>query len=177
MTLPSDNQQANDDAEVDGPAHPDYEILGRFQPRDAKRILKQLEEQHLSFEVNEVSGRLGLYTVWPFYRSCLCIYVRPEDRKKAEAISDENSARSRAAAGIRYLAVGGIICAAAILQMRSGVLSIPYRDGRPMPLEFVAGIAGIVVFMGILQLVIAVILELRQRRRSHLLQPRHLTNR
>jgi len=176
MTLPSDNQQANDEAEVDGPAHPEYQILGHFQPRDAKRILKQLEEQHLSFEVNEISSRLGLYTVWPFYRSCLCIYVRPEDKEKAEAISDENSARSRAAAGIRYVAVGGIICAAALLQMRPGVLSIPYRDGRPMPLEFVAGIAGIVVFMGLLQLVIAFVLKMRKRHRSHLVRT-HLTNR
>ena len=176
MTLPSDNQQANDDAEVDGPAHPDYEILGYFQPRDAKRILKQLEEQHLSFEVNEISGTLGLYTVWPLYRRCLCIYVRPEDIEKAEAISDETSARSRAGAGIRYVAVGGIICAAALLQMRSGVLSIPYRDGRPMPLEFVAGIAGIVVFMGSLQLMIAFVLKMRNRRRSHLVRT-HLTDR
>ena len=164
MTLPSDNQQANDDTEADGSAHPEYEMLGHFQPRDAKRILKQLEEQHLSFEVNEISGRLGLYTVWPFYRSCLCIYVRPEDKKRAEAISDENSARSRAAAGIRYVAVGGMICTAALLQMRSGVLSIPYRDGRPMPLEFVAGIAAIVALIGFLQLVIAIImLKLRGR--------------
>jgi|SRR5262249_15288547 len=176
MTLPSNNQQADDDADVDGPADPDYEILGHFQPRDAKRILKQLEEQHLSFEVNEISGRLGLYTVWPFYRSCLCIYVRPEDKEKAEAISDKNSARSRAAAGIRYVAVGGIICAVALLQMRSGVLSIPYRDGRSTPLEFVAGIAGIVVFIGLLQLVIAFVLKMRERHRSHLVRT-HLTSR
>ena len=163
MTLPSDNQQANDDAEADGSAHPEYEMLGHFQPRDAKRILKQLEEQHLSFEVNEISGRLGLYTVWPFYRSCLCIYVRPEDKKKAEAISDENSARSRATAGICYVAVGGIICTAALLLMRSGVRTIDtLRDGR-IPLEMIAGIAGIVVFIGFLQLVIAIIFKLRGR--------------
>src|SRR6266404_7071482 len=162
MRLPSDNQQANGAAKVDGPTHPEYEMLGHFEPRDAKRILKQLEEQHLSFEVNDCR-QIRLFTVWPFYRSCLCIYVRPEDKKKAEAISDRDSARSRAAAGIRYVAVGGIICAVALLQMRSSVLSIPYRDGRSIPLEFVAGIAGIVVFMGFLQLVIAMILKLRGR--------------
>jgi hypothetical protein len=146
-------------------------MLGHFEARDAKRILKQLEEQHLPFEVQECSEiRLS------GSRSLLCIYVRPEDKKKAEAVSDRDSARSRAAAGIRYVAVGGIICAVALLQMRSGVLSIPYRDGRSIPLEFVAGIAGIVVFMGLLQLLIAFILKMRDRRRSHLAQP-HLTNR
>src|SRR5438874_317750 len=133
MTPPSDSQQANHDAKVDGPTRPEYEMLGRFQPRDGKRILKGLEEQHLSFEVQECS-EIGLY--WP--RSLLCIYVRPEDKRKAEAVSDQDSARSRAAAGIRYVAIGGIICAVALLQMRSGVLSIPYyRDGRPIPFEFV----------------------------------------
>ena len=160
MQLPSDNQQANHDAKVDGPTRPEYEMLGRFEPRDGKRILKGLEEQHLSFEVQECS-EIRLY--WP--RSLLCIYVRPEDKKKAEAISDRDSARSRAAAGIRYVSVGGIICAVTLLQMRSGVLSIPYYgDGRPLPLEFVAGIAGIVVFMGLTQLVTAFILKVRGRR-------------
>ena len=62
------------------------------------------------------------------------------------------------------MTVGGIICAVALLHIRSGVRSIPYyRDGSPIPLEFVAWIAGIVVFMGFLQLVIAIILKLRGR--------------
>jgi hypothetical protein len=51
MTLPSDNQQAYDDAKVDGLTHPEYEMLGHFGPRDARRILKQLGDQHLSFKV------------------------------------------------------------------------------------------------------------------------------
>ena len=42
MTLPSDNQKANDDAKVDGPTDPEYEMLGHFEPGDAKRILKRL---------------------------------------------------------------------------------------------------------------------------------------
>jgi hypothetical protein len=50
------------------------------------------------------------------------------------------------------MAVGGVICSVALLQMRSGVRTIPYRNGE-IPLEMVAGIAGIVVFMGFLQLV------------------------
>jgi len=82
--------------------------------------------------------------------------------------SDQDPARSRAAAGIRYVAVGGIICAVALLQMRSGVHTIPYQ-GRwggghvPLPLEMVAGIAGIVVAMDLLQLLIAFIIKLRRR--------------
>ena len=61
MTLSSDNEQANDDAKVDGPTHPEYEMLGHFEPRDAKRILKRLEEQHLSFEVGLQSDSVVHY--------------------------------------------------------------------------------------------------------------------
>ena len=75
------------------------------------------------------------------------------------SVSDQDSVRSRAAAGIWYVA-GGVICAVALLLMRSGVSTIPYRDGKPIPLEM---IAGIVVFKGILQLVIAFILKVRRR--------------
>jgi hypothetical protein len=78
--------------------------------------------------------------------------------------SDQDSVRSRAAAGLRYVAVGGAICVGTLLLMRSGVSSIPYRDGKPIPFEMIAGIAGIVVFIGILQLVIAFILKLRRQR-------------
>jgi hypothetical protein len=78
--------------------------------------------------------------------------------------SDQDSVRSRAAAGLRYVAVGGVICVETLLLMRPGVSSIPYRDGKPIPLEMTAGIAGIVVFMSILQLVIAFILKLRGQR-------------
>ena len=79
-----------------------------------------------------------------------------------------------------YVAVGGSICTAVLLLMRAGVSSIPWhqRFGGyvDIPLEMVAGIAGIVVFMGLLQLLIALILKVRERRRSHLAQS-HLTSR
>lgn len=82
--------------------------------------------------------------------------------------SDQDSVRSRAAAGICYMAVGGLICIAALNLMRSGVRSITWHErfggSFLLPLEMVAGIAGIVVFMGFLQLVIAIILKLRGRR-------------
>ena len=82
--------------------------------------------------------------------------------------SDQESLRSRAVAGICYMAVGGFICIVALNLVRSGVPSITWHQkfggSFPLPLEMVAGIAGIVVFMGFLQLVIAIILKLRGRR-------------
>jgi hypothetical protein len=35
------------------------------------------------------------------------------------------------------VSVGGVICTAALLSMRSGVSTIPYRDGIAIPLEMV----------------------------------------
>jgi hypothetical protein len=63
------------------------------------------------------------------------------------------------------MVVGGVICTTALLLMRSGVSTIPLLrpQGGQLPLEMVAGIAGIVVFMGFLQLVIAFILKVRGR--------------
>jgi len=48
--------------------------------------------------------------------------------------------------------------------MRSGVSTTP-GGGRtgPIPLEMIAGIAGIVVFMGVVQVLIAFILKVRGR--------------
>ena len=77
--------------------------------------------------------------------------------------SGKDSVRSRAVAGICYVAVGGVICAVALMQIRFGVRTIPYRSGQSISLEMVAGIAGIVVFMGFVQLVLALILKLRGR--------------
>jgi hypothetical protein len=92
--------------------------------------------------------------------------------------NDKDSVRSRAKAGICYVALGGIICAWALLRMQSGVSTTSggARSG-PIPLEMVGGVAGIVVFMGLLQLVITLVLYMQQRRRSHLAQVNHLTNR
>jgi hypothetical protein len=91
--------------------------------------------------------------------------------------SHQEPQRSRAAAGICYVAVGGIICTVAVLLMRFGVSSIPWHRGYfELALETVVGIAGFFVFMGFVQLVIAFILKMRERRRSHLVQS-HLTGR
>jgi hypothetical protein len=85
MMLPSDNQTARDNAKLDGPTHPEYEILGRFEPRDARRILKRLEEEDLSFEVKDCSEVRPDCTRYR-RRNWLCIYIRPEHKDKAEAI-------------------------------------------------------------------------------------------
>ena len=47
--------------------------------------------------------------------------------------------------------------------MRYGVSTITFIRAGTIPLEMVAGIAGIVVFMGFIQLVIAFILKVRGR--------------
>jgi hypothetical protein len=77
-----------------------------------------------------------------------------------------------------YVAIGGVICIGALLLMRSGVTTTP-GGGRsgPIPLEMVAGIAGIVVFMGLLQLLIALVLTVRRRKSSHAVEASYLTNR
>lgn len=76
---------------------------------------------------------------------------------------DKISVRSRIEAGAWYVGVGGIICIWALVEMRAGVRTIPWPRSGPVPMELIAGIAGIVVFMGLLQLLIAVIVKMRQR--------------
>ena len=68
-----------------GTEHPGYEALGHFEPRDAKRIIKRLEEEHIPFEVG-APGEDRPRPTWFVRRHYLFIYVRPEHRQKAEAI-------------------------------------------------------------------------------------------
>ena len=65
---------------------------------------------------------------------------------------DEDSVRSHAVSGILYISCGGGVFTFALLLMRGGLSTIPWRRSGPVPLEFIAGIAGIVVFMGFVQL-------------------------
>jgi len=78
---------------------------------------------------------------------------------------NEDSARSHAVAGIWYIGCGGFFCTVALLLMRSGVREIPYHGGYAgtIPLEFLAGIAAIIIFMGFVQLLIAFILKVREK--------------
>jgi hypothetical protein len=80
MTSPS----SDDDADARGQIEPEYEFLGRFESRDAKRILKRLDEEHLSFKVEDCSEvRPDCTRVRR--RSWLCIYVSSEHKEKAGA--------------------------------------------------------------------------------------------
>jgi hypothetical protein len=65
--------------------YPGYEMLGRFAPRDAKRILKRLKEEHLSFKVQNGS-ETRLSTIWLRRFNYLCIHIRPEHKEKAVAV-------------------------------------------------------------------------------------------
>ncbi len=75
--------------EKSGTEHPGYETLGRFEPRDAKRIIKRLEEEHIPFEL-DAPGEVRPRPTWFIRRHYLFIYVRPEHRQKADAIALED---------------------------------------------------------------------------------------
>ena len=68
-----------------GTEHPGYEALGRFQPRDAKRIIKRLDEEHIPFKV-DAPGEVRPRPTWFLRRHYLFVYVRPEHKEKAKAI-------------------------------------------------------------------------------------------
>ena len=78
------------DAELRGTEHLGYETLGRFEPQDAQRIIDRLDEEHIPYEMDapgEVQPRPTPYLRrghWVF------IYVRPEHKRKAEAIVVED---------------------------------------------------------------------------------------
>jgi hypothetical protein len=66
MTLPSDSQQANHDAKVDGSTSPEYELLGRFEPRD--RVLQKcgfkiIEKTKIS-PIAEAKTRKNTFFAW-----------------------------------------------------------------------------------------------------------------
>jgi hypothetical protein len=73
------------DEEKYGIEHPGHEVLGRFEPRDAKCIIKRLDEEHIPFEV-DAPGEERPRPTWFIRRHYLFIYVRPEHKQKAEAI-------------------------------------------------------------------------------------------
>jgi len=77
---------------------------------------------------------------------------------------DDDSVRSRAVAGLRYFLCGAMICAAALLLIHAGITSFPREPGGQFPVELIAGLAGIVAFMGLLQMLIALVLRMRGHR-------------
>jgi hypothetical protein len=71
--------------EVYGTEHPGHEVLGRFEPQDAKRILARLEQEHIPFEI-DAPGEVRPRPTYFLRRHYLFVYVRPEHKQKAEAI-------------------------------------------------------------------------------------------
>ena len=81
MKAPTDKIDEDAASEV----YPGLELLGRFDPLEAKRLLERLEDQHLSFKVEGCSEiRPSLTRNWR--RNWVNIYIRPKDKEKAEAI-------------------------------------------------------------------------------------------
>jgi hypothetical protein len=74
----------------------------------------------------------------------------------------DKSPKSRAITGMWYIIIGAAVSLTALANLKFG-LTIPYR-GRPMPQDMVAGLGGIVIIMGIVQLVIALIVKLGRNR-------------
>lgn len=74
----------------------------------------------------------------------------------------DDSVRARAAAGLQYFVTGALVCAVAVLMIHEGTTGIPYwGGGSPVPVEMIAGLGGIIAFMGIVQLLVAWILKRR----------------
>ena len=71
--------------EKHGTEHPGFEALGRFEPRDAERIIKRLGQEHIPFEV-DAPGEVRPRPTYFLRHHYLFIYVRPEHKQKAEAI-------------------------------------------------------------------------------------------
>jgi hypothetical protein len=65
---------------------PDFITLGRFEPPDAKRILKRLQEQHIPFRVDAPGEVHPDPTPYRIRRHWLVIYVHPTDVEKAGEI-------------------------------------------------------------------------------------------
>ena len=61
------------DEERYGTEHPGFEVLGGFEPRDAKRILARLEQEHIPFETDapdlKVTGELPRELNGTLYRN------------------------------------------------------------------------------------------------------------
>jgi hypothetical protein len=90
MLSPRDEEELlRHDAELRGTDHPGYETLGRFEPQDAQRIIDRLDEEHIPYEVDAPSEVRPLPTPY-MRRHYLFIYVRPEHKQKAEAITLED---------------------------------------------------------------------------------------
>ena len=73
------------DAELRGAEHLGYETLGRFEPEDAQRIIDRLDEAHIPYEM-DAPGEVRPAPTFYLHRHWVYVYVRPEHKKRAEAI-------------------------------------------------------------------------------------------
>jgi hypothetical protein len=86
MMSPGDEEELERvDAELRGTEHPGHETLGRFEPADAQRIIDRLDEEHIPYEM-DAPGEVRPAPTYYLHRHWVYIYVRPEHKKKAEAI-------------------------------------------------------------------------------------------
>jgi hypothetical protein len=70
---------------------PDFISLGRFEPPDAKRILRRLEKEDIPFRVDAPYEVHPDPTPYRIRRHWLVIYVHPDDIDRAgEVVSAEN---------------------------------------------------------------------------------------
>jgi len=66
--------------------YPGYKALGRYEPKDARRILKRLEEAHIPFKVDAPREVTPLPRFWITTPHYLYIYVRAEYLNEANTI-------------------------------------------------------------------------------------------
>jgi hypothetical protein len=71
--------------ELRGIEHPGHETVGRFEPQDAQRIIDRLDDEHIPYEM-DAPGEVRPAPTFYLHRHWLYIYVRPEHKKRAEAI-------------------------------------------------------------------------------------------
>ena len=86
MGLTTENDEGNEPIEIP----PGYQLLGQFEPRDAERILKRLEAEQLSFQIEAYRDFQGSRTS---YRSqaLIRIYVWREHMPRAGQIVFEEA--------------------------------------------------------------------------------------
>jgi hypothetical protein len=78
------------DEQIDAADQTGYELLGKFEPRDAKHILKRLEEEHIAFRVDAPFEARPTPVVTLTRRHWIFIFVCPDDMKRAVAIVGED---------------------------------------------------------------------------------------
>lgn len=85
QSWPDEKEILRHDEELRGTPPPGHETLGRFEPEDAERVIDRLDEEHIPYEI-DAPGEIEPQRTAYMHGHYLHIYVRPEYKKKAEAI-------------------------------------------------------------------------------------------